>query len=43
MMEMQGPVYCFFRGDFLDVEFVSLRSYIHAVEKVTDDCLFDPA
>ena len=42
MMGMESPVCCLFRGDFLDAELFALRSYIRAVEKVPEDCLFDP-
>ena len=42
-MGMEAPVYCLFRGYFLDVEFFALCGYIHVVEKVPEDCLFDTA
>ena len=38
---MEVPVYYFFRGDFLDVEFFVLQRYIHVLEEGPEECLFD--
>ena len=38
---MKVPVYYFFHGDFVDVEFFVSRCYIHVVEEGPEECLFD--
>ena len=43
MKGVEVPVYYFFHGDFPDVEFFSLQHYIHVMEEITEECLFDHA
>ena len=38
---VEVPVYYFFRGDFLDVEFFVFQRYIHVLEEGPEECLFD--
>ena len=38
---VEVPVYYFFHRDFVDDKFFALRRYIHMVEEVPEECIFD--